>query len=103
MKPIRLGFLFMLPYLLYVLYCIALAISRDDAGTQVMLAVLSLPASMAAFEAARPILDWLGPYGDSSRHVGEWTVLLLAGCAQYFLLGYFSGKWAEPGSAETVE
>jgi hypothetical protein len=64
----------------------------NDAGTQVAEAFWSFPTSMIAFTAARPILDWLGPYGDDGRRVGEWVVLILAGCFQYFVLGYLAGR-----------
>jgi hypothetical protein len=92
MRPARLGLAFQLPYLVYLLYCIARAVVTDDAGTQVAVAFWSFPTSMFAFTAAQAVLDWLGPYGDVSRRVGEWILLALAGSLQYFVLGYLIGK-----------
>jgi hypothetical protein len=93
MRPVRLGFLLQLLYLLYVVFCIARAIVTDDANTQVAAAFWSFPASLLAFSAAIPVLDWLGPYGDPSRRIAEWLLLVIAGGLQYFALGYFAGTF----------
>ncbi len=81
---------------MYIIFFCATFLSWVLKGTwdaQIAAAFVSAPVSVLALDAARPLLQALGGYESAARATAVWLILFLAGCIQYFTVGFMLGKF----------
>ena len=87
LRPAEYGAIGSLIFLLFYFISLINAILRNDNEPQLVLAFFGFPTSWLFYSIFHPLLEWLGPFGATSRRIAEWLFLGAAGVLQYWLIG----------------
>lgn len=68
--------------------CVAATLTCGAQDAQLATTIFTAPTSTAVLEAANPALELIHGYESAARQAAVWILILLAGFAQYFLLGF---------------
>ena len=105
LRPVHVGIIGALVFLAIYLLCVINAFVKNDAEPQLVLAFFGFPSSWILITVFHPLLEWLGPFGSTTRRIGEWSLLFLAGIVQYwsigYLVAYLVGKYARDNDQMT--
>lgn len=87
LRPVVYGLIGSLIFLLLYFISLINAVLRNDNEPQLVLAFFGFPTSWLFYLIFHPFLEFLGPFGTTSRRVAEWLLLGAAGVLQYWLIG----------------